>query len=391
MNVLIVTDTYTPEINGVARTLETLARGMARRGHSVTVLTTMPELTFWRDEDPLVRVQRVRSIPVPGYSSLRMGLIGKKRVGMMMDAWKIDAVYVAVETPMGLAAIRAANKRNLPVVSGFHTNFHHYMENYKLPFLRKIAAAYLRWIHNLTQRTLTPSKDTAAELRAVGIHGVGLMGRGVDTKLFHPARRDEHLRASWGAVDDAPVLLFVSRLALEKNLQLTANVMRRLLERNPRARGVFVGDGPKAPWLRSLNMPFVIAGARRGEDLARHYASADVFLFPSVTETYGNVLPEAMASGLATVSYRYAAAGELITDGQNGFTARFGDEAAFQRAADTAYNRWDDQGLRGAARAGVSHLSWEAIVAQFERELREAGRMLKPQSAPGTAPLITTA
>lgn len=391
MNVLIVTDTYTPEINGVARTLETLARGMARRGHTVTVVTTMPELTFWRDEDPLVHVHRVRSIPVPGYASLRMGLIGKKKLGAMMDQWHADAVYVAVETPMGLAAIRAANKRNLPVVSGFHTNFHHYMENYKLPFLRKLAVAYLRWIHNLTQRTLTPSKDTVTELRAAGVNGVGLMGRGVDTQLFNPARRDEHLRAAWGAADDAPVLLFVSRLAAEKNLQLTASVMRRLLERNPRARGVFVGDGPRAQWLRELNMPFVIAGARRGEDLARHYASADVFLFPSTTETYGNVLPEAMASGLATVSYGYAAAAELIQSGHNGFTAPYGDEAAFQRAADTAFMRWDDAGLRRAARAGVSHLSWEAIVAQFERELNEAGRMLKPPAARAAAPLITTA
>lgn len=391
MNVLIVTDTYTPEINGVARTLETLARGMAKRGHKVGVITTTPELNFWRDEDPLVKVRRVWSIPVPGYSSLRMGLIGKKRLGDVMDEWKAEAVYVAVETPMGLAAIRAARKRGLPVVSGFHTNFHHYMENYRLPFLRKMAAAYLRWIHNLTQRTLTPSKDTAAELKAVGINGVGLMGRGVDTTLFHPARRDEHLRAAWGAVDDAPVLLFVSRLALEKNLPLTANVMRRLLERNPRAKGVFVGDGPRAQWLRGLNMPFVIAGARRGEDLARHYASADVFLFPSVTETYGNVLPEAMASGLSTVSYHYAAAAELVEHGRNGYTAPFGDEAAFERAADSAFTRWNDAGLRKAARTSVSHLSWEMIVAQFERELKEAGRILKPQSAPGVAPLITTA
>src|ERR1700748_3115068 len=116
MNVLIVTDTYAPEINGVARTLETLARGMAKRGHKVGVITTTPELNFWRDEDPLVKVRRVWSIPVPGYASLRMGLIGKKRLGDVMDEWKAEAVYVAVETPMGLAAIRAARKRGLPVV-----------------------------------------------------------------------------------------------------------------------------------------------------------------------------------------------------------------------------------------------------------------------------------
>ncbi len=390
MNSLIVTDTFPPDINGVARTLETLARGLAKRGHTVDVVTTTDGAKAANAAEG-VNVRRVWSVRVPGYRDVRAGLVTARWFRELMEIRKPDAVYVAVETLMGLSAIRAARSLGIPLVSGFHTNFHSYADHYRVPFMKNIAAAFMQWVHNRTFRTLTPSRDTAEKLRELGVTNVGVLGRGVKTELFRPDRRDPALRAEWGVDENTPVALFVGRIAVEKNLPLAARAMERLLAARPEARCVFVGDGPKAAWLRANFPQFIHAGARTGEDLARHYASADVFLFPSLTETYGNVLPEALASGLVTVNFDYAAARELIWNRQNGFVAPCRDEEAFLRMADEACARWNDQALRGAARDTSLSLSWDAIVAQFERELLGAGLNVEATMLPRAAGLTTSA
>lgn len=382
MNVLIVTDTYPPDINGVARTLETLAEGLARLGHGVDVLTTRRGAGAATDPHR-VRVCSVRSVRFPGYREVRAGLVGAGKLRKIMKALGTDVIYVAVETLMGLNAIRAARRLGIPVVSGFHTNFHSYADHYGVWFMKRIAARFLRWFHNLTSRTLAPSRGTAEQLRALGVSNVGILGRGVDTELFSPARRDSALRREWGAADSSPVVVFVGRIAAEKNLPLAVKAMARVMEKHAGARGVFVGEGPKAGWLRRRHPQFVHAGARVGADLARHYASADMFLFTSLTETYGNVLPEAMASGLVTVSFDNAAAHEVVEHGRNGFTAPLHDEAAFLAAVDEAGARWKDASIRRAARETAQTLSWNAIIPEFERELMRAGRV---SMSPGPLP-----
>jgi len=382
MNVLIVTDTYPPDINGVARTLETLAEGLARLGHRMDVLTTRRGGGSAGAERG-VTVRSVRSVRFPGYQEVRAGLVGAGTLRELMKARGADVIYVAVETLMGLNAIRAAGSLGIPVVSGFHTNFHSYADHYRVPFMKRTAARFLRWFHNRTSRTLAPSHDTAEQLRALGLGNVGVVGRGVDTGLFNPAQRDLALRREWGAVDFSPVVAFVGRIAAEKNLPLAVRAMTRVTEKNPGSRGVFVGDGPKAAWLRRSHPEFIHAGARVGADLARHYASADVFLFTSLTETYGNVLPEAMASGLVTVSFDHASAHELVENGRNGFTAPLHDEGAFLCAVDEAGARWKDASIRRAARETAQTLSWSAVIAEFERELMKAARV---STSPGSLP-----
>lgn len=387
MKVLIVSDTFPPDINGVARTLEALARGLAVQGHRVEIITTT-DGSLQENARHGVAVRRVRSVRVPGYTEARAGLVSARWLKHNMETFRPDAIYVAVETLMGLNAIRAARLLGIPVVSGFHTNFHSYADNYHVPFIKTLAARFMRYVHNRTSRTLTPSHSTAEQLRVMGVNNVGVLGRGVNTSLFNPERRDTKLRAEWGVADDEPVAIFVGRIAAEKNLPLAVKVMQRLLKTRPGARGVFVGSGPKAEWLRHHYPQFIFAGACMGEDLARHYASADVFVFPSTTETYGNVLPEALASGLVTVSYDYAAASELIAHGRNGFMATYRNEDAFLSAAAVALDHWDDAPMRAAARASVIGLSWDAIIAQFERELMSAGRE-KPDATTSCASYLT--
>jgi glycosyltransferase involved in cell wall biosynthesis len=366
MKFMIVTDTFPPDINGVARTLHKLAHGLAKRGHSISVLTTAEEEG---NTHQAISVKCMRAVAFPGYADVRLGLPTKSEMRLEIQKNQPDAMYVAVETPMGVNAIGAAREVGVGVVSGFHTNFHTYASDYRVPILGKAMATYLRWVHNRTSRTLTPSEGMAVQLRDMGIHNVGVLGRGVDSELFRPSRRDPALRAEWGATENTPVALFVSRIAAEKNLPLAVRAFQRMKEIRPETRCVFVGDGPKLSWLKEQHPEFIYAGARTGPDLGRHFASADVFVFPSLTETFGNVVTEALASGLVTISFNYAAAQQFVRNGENGFVAAFGDQADFIKGAETALEHWNDKAIRNAAFSSGSALSWDAIIEQFEREL----------------------
>jgi glycosyltransferase involved in cell wall biosynthesis len=289
-----------------------------------------------------------------------------------------DALYVATETPMGIAAIRAAHQAGIPVVSGFHTNFQTYLENYHLPGLETLAAAILRWVHNQTARTLTPSVDTAAMLERWGIQNVGVLGRGVDTELFSPQRRSAALRAEWGADDRTPVAVYVGRVAAEKNLPLLARAFATFRQVHPGAPCVVVGDGPRLAAMREEHPGLIYTGARRGVELAECYASADVFLFPSSSETFGNVVLEAMSSGLVTAAYDYAAPRLLIRSGVSGWLAPLGDEAAFLQAVQQTAIHWQNAAMRAAARQAAGDYGWKKVIVEFEAEL------LAARPAPGT-------
>jgi len=362
MRVLIVTDTYPPDINGVARTLHTLGVGLERRGHAVQVVTTVEA------EGGLHR-HVMHSMPLPGYPGLRFGFASTRQMLEIFDTFRPDVLYVATETLMGISAIRAAGKRHIPVVSGFHTNFHNYLEDYHLPGLELVAQGVLSAIHNQTARTLTPSADTAAMLERWGIQNVGVLGRGVDTELFDPERRNPGLRLSWGADEDTPVAIYVGRVAAEKNLELVVRSFDVFKQAQPTARMVIVGDGPRLETLKAERPEFHYAGARTGTDLAVHYASGDVFLFPSITETFGNVVLEAMASGLGVVAFDYAAPRLLIRSGENGWLAAFNDTDAFLAKTREAAAAWQPGALRSAARQSAFDLGWARVIEQFEHEL----------------------
>lgn len=368
MRILIVTDTYPPDINGVSRSLQTLSEGLASRGHVVEVVTTLEAPAGERSLPRHV----MPSMPVPGYPALRIGFGSARQMVEICDRFRAEVLYVATETPLGIAAIRGAGRRGIPVVSGFHTNFQSYIKDYRLPGMETIASGILRTIHNHTARTLTPSEDTAQMLRRWGIKNVGVLGRGVDTELFDPAKRSAELRRSWGADDSTPVGIYVGRIAAEKNLPLALLAYDELRRVHPGAKMVFVGDGPRLEELRAERPDCHFAGAKRGDDLAAHYASGDLFLFPSVTETFGNVVLEGMASGLGVVAYDYAAPRLVIRGGENGWLAAFGDEAAFLEQTRAAATRWNDAALRAAARQSAFDYGWGRVIAQFESELANA-------------------
>lgn len=361
MKITFVTDTYTPQANGVATTLERLVNGLRERGHAVDVVRPA---VLACDEEGL----EVPSFGFPGYREVRFGFPMRLVLQSRWARQRPDVIYVATETPLGASAITAARALGIPAASGFHTNFQQYVAHYRMPLLERATLSYLRRVHNRSNCTFVPSDDVIAQLDAQGFENLQLLPKGVDTKLFSPKKRSSMLRRQWGVRPGGLVGLYVGRIAAEKNLPLVVEAFREIQRRIPDFRGVFVGDGPKLEELRREHPDFVFAGILRGEALAEHYASADLFVFPSLTETFGNVTLEAMASGLAVVAFDYAAARQHIEHGVNGFAAPFGDHKAFLELALDAACR-DLGPVREAARDSARKVRWKKVVKRFEKQL----------------------
>jgi glycosyltransferase involved in cell wall biosynthesis len=335
MRVALVSETWLPEINGVSRTLARLADGLGERGHAVDIVR--PRQRGESSTAPSSRPGElcVPGLPIPGYGSLRFGLPVRSRLLQHWQQQRPDIVHIATEGPLGMAALAAARRLELPVSSSFHTNFDAYCGHYGVGWLRRLISAHLRRFHNRADLTLVPTRALAEQLARCGYQRVGVLARGIDMTLFHPLRRSPALRQTWGVGANQLVVAYVGRLAAEKNLGLVLAAFAAIRQQQPDARLLFVGDGPARAALQAAHPEHLFAGMQSGEDLARHYASADLFLMPSLTETFGNTTLEALASGLGVVAFDQAAAAELIEDGITGCRVPPGDAAAFIAAAAT--------------------------------------------------------
>jgi glycosyltransferase involved in cell wall biosynthesis len=388
LRIAIVTETFPPEVNGVAMTLGRIVEGLLQRGHAVQVVR--PRQSKEADSNsPRDGLDEVLSkgVPLPAYGELRFGLPSKNRLTSLWTDKRPDIVHVVTEGPLGWSAVAAARKLHLPVTSSFHTNFQNYSQHYGMGLLKSPIESYLRKLHNRTQATMVPTRAMVQELQARGYNNVTLLSRGVATEQFSPRHRSAELRAQWGVQDSDPVVLLVGRLAKEKNVGLVVSGYRAIRARLPNVKLVFVGDGPLRKALEEACPEAHFAGVRKGAELAAYYASADLFLFASVTETFGNVVPEAMASGLAVVSYDCAAAKELIVSGDNGFLVPTGDDIAFVNACvQLATDPRHILQYRSRAVTSVANRSWDSIYDSFVQTLRQVlenhGRQFAPHATP---------
>ena len=367
MRVAVVTETYPPEVNGVAMSLARVVEGLQRRGHHVQLVRPRQAPHDTASDSQQFHEVLFRGLPIPRYPHLRLGVPSKRNLVRLWSMQRPDVVHVATEGPLGWSAVQAARHLRLPASSDFRTNFHAYSRHYGVGWLHRPILAYLRKFHNRTAFTTVPTEALRQDLAASGFERLEVVGRGVDACRFDPARRSAALRDAWGAAGETTVALYVGRLAAEKNLETLAAAYTAMRAVDPQTRLVVVGDGPQREELRALVPEAVFAGQRAGDDLASHYASADVFLFPSLTETFGNVTTEAMASGLAVVAFAYAAAAELIDDGTNGSLVPFGDRAEFvRRAAQLAGRAASVRELGGEARATALTRDLSGIVHRIE-------------------------
>ena len=368
-------------------TFGVIARELGRRRHEVTVYRPRrSDLPAPGQQQDFTEVP-MPGLPIPGYPLLRLGLPAGRALGSRWRSERPDIVHVTTEGPLGASAIGAARRLGIPVTSSFHTNFHSYAGLYGLAPLRGLALAWLRRVHNRTLCTFAPTSELCSELSDMGFRNLTVLSRGVDTRQFGPERRQFSLRSSWGVGPDDPVVLHVGRLAVEKNYALIFRAFAAIRAVQPRCRFVLVGDGPLRAELQRDHPECVFTGFIPRDDLARHCASADIYVHASLTETFGNVLTEAMASGLAVASFDYAAGRQFIRSGENGLTVPAGDSegliaAAVRLASDPALRKR----LRQAARTTLEAQSWDNVIVRFEAELARlaAGPRETPTALPAS-------
>ena len=376
--IAIVTETYPPEVNGVAMSIARIVEGLQRRSHELQLVRPRQRSTDTEaDAETAPRAGRLHEVltagwPIPRYPNLRMGAPSKRALVHLWSLQRPDVVHIATEGPLGWSALHAARHLKLPVSSDFRTNFHAYGQHYRIGWLAKPILAYLRKFHNRAQCTMVPTDALRAQLAASGFERLAVVSRGVDTRQFDPRHRSAELRRQWGAGDDDLVLAYVGRLAAEKNLGAVLAAHDALRgSMGDAVKLVFVGDGPMRAELAALAGEHRLRAAR-GEDLAAHFASADLFLFPSLTETFGNVTIEAMASGLPVVAFDCAAAAQCIQSGRNGLLAHDDSLPAFVRATLTlAADRERLRAMGAAARESARAHDWDGVVARFEAVLAQ--------------------
>jgi len=365
MRYAIVTETYPPEVNGVALTVQGLEAGLRSRGHTVQVVRPRQTVDAANSDDTLL----VRGASLPRYPGLRFGLPATQRLTRHWQEQRPDAIYIATEGPLGWSAMRAARRLGIPVASGFHTRFDEYLPEYGAAWLQGAALRWMRRFHNQAGATLVPTDELRLFLQDSGFERVRLLARAVDSLQFDPRHRDPALREEWGIDGHGFTAIYVGRIAGEKNLPLAVQAFRRIQQVRPKARFVWVGDGPMRERLQRENPDFIFCGIQRGDALSRHFASGDLFLFPSRSETFGNVTLEAMASGVATVAFDYGAARQYLRHGITG--AAVDTDAAF---IDSAVRLAEDdalrQGMGVAASAAMKLLQPDRVVADFDATLQ---------------------
>lgn len=375
MRIAIVTDTYTPQVNGVTTVLRRIVSLLRNAGHeAIVVAPRYPGYSAGDDE------LRLRSAPFPPYPAIRLTWPSVRRLGLFLDERRPDLIHVPTEGPLGLMGRAYALRRGLPLVTAFHTNFPDYAAHYGWPRLESLLWRWLVWFHRPAQVTYAPGTAARDALHRHGIRTATVWGCAVDTATFHPLRRSLVWRRALGIADETPIVLHVGRLAPEKNLGVLVETWERLHQRfGARLAFVIAGEGPadrmlthRMPWAHRL-------GFLEREALAKVYASTEICTLPSITETCGLVALEAMASGLAVVAADAGGFRDTIRDGESGLLVPGADPNAFLAAVTSLVQRPDRRHALGlGARHAALGCDLETANAIFlERLVDVAGHRIR--------------
>lgn len=373
LRIAVVTETWPPEVNGVAVTLSKLIHHLGQRHHTIQLIRPRQDKFDHGESNEGWSELLLRGLPIPKYPQLKLGLPSKNA---LLKAWgtkRPDLIHIATEGPLGWSALQAAKILKLPVTSDFRTNFHSYCQHYGIGWLSKPIVAYLRKFHNRTAFTMVPTQSMRHQLEAYGFNNVRVVARGIDTTLFHPSKRSQMMRDRWGATEQTIVLLSVGRLAAEKNLNLTIDTYQALKAAGRAVKMVFAGDGPMRSLTEAKCPDAVFMGMCSHEQLAILYASADLLLFPSLTETFGNVTLEAMASATPVLAFDCAAASDLVIHQKNGWLIdSTQSEAYIHRALEITQDAGIVNRAKQQTRSSIEHLGWDEIALQVERIFQDA-------------------
>ncbi|MEX0890505.1 MAG: glycosyltransferase family 1 protein [Balneolaceae bacterium] len=368
--IAIFTGNYNHIRDGVSLTLNRLVRYLEEAGNDVLVFG--PSI----DNPPMVHegtMEVVPSISMPGRPeyriSLRMTTSNRKR----LKAFDPDIVHIATPDLLGLQALRWACRRKIPVTTSYHTHFSSYLSYYNLGWIEALTVRYLKWFYGKAKQVYVPAPSMIEEMKSQGFLGdLRIWARGVDLSLFSPRQRDLNWRRKLGVDDRDLILLFVSRLVWEKNLDIYAKAAKQAMAHDSRIRPMVVGDGPALERLKEILPSAIYTGFLTGGDLARAYASSDIFLFPSVTESFGNVTLEAMASGLPCIVANAAGSKSLVNQGENGYIV---DVSSVDSVSTAVIRMADDDSLRKSmgqlSFEKAQKYSWSQINGELLDNYRE--------------------
>jgi len=380
MRLAIFTDTYEPEVNGVARTLGRWTDFLRRRGIEVMVFAPEPGM----DDASLqssIQVQRFTSFPFFLYPECRLAVPNPVPVRRALQQFQPTLIHAATPFNMGLFGIHYAKKYRIPLVASYHTHFDRYLPYYNLQWMAKLLWRYLEWFHHECRMIFVPSPSTKAQLvgRSWREERLDVWARGVETDQFYPGveRTALQLPDSYAITSEQFVVLYVGRLSPEKDVGIAIDAFDKFRRSHPNAVMLIAGDGPSAGELKArctrVQLPIHFLGFQSLPVLRELYAAADVFLFPSATETFGNVVLEAMACETAVVGARAGGVADTVTSGVNGLLCDPGSVDSFADALERLYQEPEERGRLAANGLAYSrNQSWDAIFERLLSQFLEA-------------------
>lgn len=313
MKIALFSDTYYPQINGVSNTLDKLIQYFEINNIKYKIFAPK-----YNDKNEDSHTERFYSLKFFLYPECRLALPNIFRISQSLSEFEPDIIHIMTEFNMGVAGLTYGKKHNIPTISNYTTNFSQYTEYYNLEFLKQPIWDYMKWFHNQNNITLCPSGEAQRLLNKNGINKTAVFSRGIDSSVFNPAFRNEKLRKKLG-VENKTAFLYVGRVAFEKDMDILNESYRSIKEKYQNTALIITGDGPYLGKCRELFPDDTIyTGFKKGHELAEIYASSDIFVCPSSTETFGNVILEAMASGLTVIGADAGGVGEIIMHKQNG-------------------------------------------------------------------------
>ena len=360
LRIALFSGNYNMTVDGANKALNRLAEYLMRRGAALRVYSPTIDKPAFEPQGDLVSLP---SVPIPGRSEYRIPLGLDADTREDLGAFAPNMVHIASPDFSARAAVKWARERDIPVLASVHTRFETYPRYYRMSFLEPVVEAYLRGIYRKCDALVTPSQSMVDTLHDQRMHDdVTIWSRGVDRSIFDPTKRDPQWRRELGLEDGDVAIAFLGRLVMEKGLGMFADTMAMLRERGVGHKVLVIGDGPARGWFEKALPDAIFAGFQTGPDLGRALASADIFFNPSVTETFGNVTLEAMASGLPVVAAGATGSASLVTDGETGALVAAGSPEGF---ADAIAPYCRDDALRHAhgeagERASRAY-SWDAI------------------------------
>ncbi|MFT8323372.1 MAG: glycosyltransferase family 1 protein [Bacillus sp. (in: firmicutes)] len=369
MKIAIFTDTFTPQINGVAKTLDRLTSYFDRKRISYTVFAPINV----NDENTNNHVQKLKSIPFAVYPECRLAVPNHHLIKKKLLHFQPDLIHVATPFTMGLLGKYYANKFNIPLVGSYHTDFDAYLTYYKMEFLSPILWNYLRWFHNSLQKTFVPSHETLKQLEKRQFQHLSIWSRGVDCDLFHPVEHPNDIRRKY-SITAKHLICFAGRLAPEKDIDTLQSIIGMVNDKyGTSIQWLIAGDGPLAKDMKSSaakNVQFT--GYLTPDQLAEVYAASDLMVFPSSTETFGNVVLESMACGTPVIGANAGGVKNIITDNLNG---KLCTPKCAREFADALFTLLKDSTIRHemsqSARSYALSQSWDRIFAQLLNDYTE--------------------